>query len=42
MVEIGFDQAAPVEQLFAQAGFRDIRTIRDINGKDRVIAAVLR
>lgn len=42
MVEIGFDQATPVEALFAQAGFADIRTIRDINGKDRVIAAVLR
>ena len=42
MVEIGFDQAAPVEALFQAAGFRDIRAIRDINGKDRVIAAVLR
>ena len=42
MVEIGFDQATAVEALFAQAGFSDIRIIRDINGKDRVIAAVLR
>ena len=42
MVEIGFDQAAPVEALFQAAGFSDIRMIRDINGKPRVVAAILR
>ncbi len=42
MVETGFDQAVTVEALFKAAGFAEIRSIRDINGKDRVIAAVLR
>lgn len=42
MVEIGFDQANAVSDLFHSAGFEDIRVIADINGKDRVIAAILR
>lgn len=42
MVEIGYDQAAPVTALFEAAGFSDIAVICDINSKERVIAAVLR
>ena len=42
MVEIGYDQGDEVQEMFAQAGFADIRLIQDINGKDRVVTAILR
>lgn len=37
MVEIGFDQAAPVKELFISAGYDPVEVLKDINGKDRVI-----
>ncbi len=37
MVEIGASQGAQVAQLFQAAGFVDIQTIPDLDGRDRVI-----
>ena len=37
--EIGFDQAADVEQLLREAGFTDVHTVRDYAGLDRVVCA---
>jgi release factor glutamine methyltransferase len=37
-VEIGYDQKAPVEALFRQAGAAEVRTIRDLGDRDRVVA----
>ncbi len=42
MVEIGFDQRHVVQDLFEQAGFADVALVQDINGKDRVVTAILR
>jgi release factor glutamine methyltransferase len=42
MVEIGYDQGAAVQRIFAQAGLANIRVRHDINGKDRVVMASLR
>lgn len=39
-VEIGYDQKAPVEALFRQAGAADVRTVRDLADRDRVVAGV--
>jgi len=36
LVEHGYDQAAAVQQLFADAGFGQIRHIRDLAGQERV------
>ena len=36
-LEIGWDQGPAVEELLAEAGFRDIRTVQDLTGKDRVV-----
>jgi release factor glutamine methyltransferase len=36
-IEIGYGQAAPVVQLFADAGFTDIRAVADLQSIDRVI-----
>lgn len=38
IVEIGFDQKAPVAELFSQHGFSGIECRRDLAGLDRVIA----
>ena len=38
-LEIGWDQGPAVEGLLAKAGFRDIRTVQDLTGKDRVVRA---
>ena len=38
-LEIGWDQGPAVEGLLAEAGFRDIRTVQDLTGKDRVVRA---
>ncbi|HEY8574344.1 peptide chain release factor N(5)-glutamine methyltransferase [Phenylobacterium sp.] len=37
-VEIGFDQKAAVETLFREAGARDLRTVKDLADRDRVVA----
>lgn len=37
MVEIGPTQADAVSSLFRAAGLRDVRTVRDLDGRDRVI-----
>lgn len=37
-VEIGFDQSAAVEALFRDAGARNVRTIKDLGLRDRVVA----
>ena len=37
-VEIGYDQREAVEALFRDAGAADVRTIRDLGDRDRVVA----
>ncbi len=37
LVEIGFDQSAPVSQIFEAAGFQKVTVLQDLNGKDRVV-----
>lgn len=39
MVEIGWTQGASVLDIFASAGWRDLRLIRDMEGRDRVLSA---
>jgi release factor glutamine methyltransferase len=39
-VEIGWDQGAAVAALFAGSGFKDVRIVPDMAGKDRVVSAV--
>ncbi len=41
MVEIGYDQAAAVTALFADAGLTDVKTIQDYGKNDRVIIGTL-
>jgi len=36
-VEIGYDQKAAVEALFRQAGAAEVRTVRDLGDRDRVV-----
>lgn len=38
--EIGYDQGVAVSELLREAGFRDVRVIRDLAGLDRVVTAV--
>lgn len=38
-LEIGWDQGAKVEELLRQAGFQEIRTVKDLAGKERVVRA---
>ena len=38
-LEIGWDQGTKVEELLRQAGFQEIRTVKDLAGKDRVVRA---
>jgi len=40
--EIGFDQGAAVSEILSQAGFGEIRVIKDYAGLDRVVSGVLR
>ena len=40
LVEIGPTQGAAVARLFADAGLADIRVLPDLDGRDRVVAAV--
>jgi release factor glutamine methyltransferase len=37
-VEIGYDQKDAVEALFREAGAADVRTVRDLGDRDRVVA----
>lgn len=39
IVEIGWTQGAAVSAVFAQAGWRDLRVIPDMEGRDRVVLA---
>lgn len=39
-LEIGYDQGAAVSELLREAGFSEVRVIRDLAGLDRVVAAV--
>jgi release factor glutamine methyltransferase len=39
-VEIGYDQKAPVEALFREAGAFNVTTIRDLGDRDRVVAGI--
>jgi release factor glutamine methyltransferase len=39
-VEIGYDQKEPVEALFREAGAFNLRTIKDLAERDRVVAGV--
>lgn len=41
MVEIGWTQGAAVSAMFHAAGFRDVRIVQDLDGRDRVIQGVL-
>lgn len=40
LLEIGYDQGAAVSSLLADAGFTEIRVIRDLARNDRVVSAV--
>ena len=40
LVEIGATQGAAVSALFAQAGLLDVRILRDMDGRDRVVGGV--
>jgi release factor glutamine methyltransferase len=37
-IEIGYDQAEPVSALFRQAGGLDVRVLKDLSDRDRVVA----
>ena len=39
-LEIGYDQGEVVSGLLAEAGFTEIQVVKDLPGKDRVVAAV--
>ena len=41
VLEIGFDQAGDVTEIFANAGFTGLETIKDLSGNDRVITGVI-
>lgn len=41
MVEIGWRQGADVRAIFAAFGWRDLRLIRDMEGRDRVLSALI-
>lgn len=41
LFEIGHDQGADVSELMTQAGFKDVRVIKDLAGNDRVVTGGL-
>lgn len=41
LFEIGFDQGEDVSKLMEQAGFKDVRVIKDLAGNDRVVTGGL-
>ena len=38
-LEVGWQQAAQVARLLAEAGYREIRCARDLEGRDRAVLA---
>ena len=38
-VEIGYDQAREVQQLYEENGYKDVRIVADLAGHDRVVWA---
>jgi len=42
MMETGFDQGASVSGILRENGYEDINVIKDLNGLDRVVTAVLK
>ena len=42
MMEIGFDQGESVSSLLRENGYTEIKVIKDLNGLDRVVTAVLK
>ena len=42
MMEIGFDQGKSVSTLLRENGYEDIKVIKDLNGHNRVVTAVLK
>lgn len=40
LFEIGHDQGADVSELMEQAGFKDVRVIKDLAGNDRVVGGI--
>ena len=36
-MEIGFDQAKDVREIFEASGFSELKVIKDLAGKDRVV-----
>ena len=41
LLEIGYDQGESVPALLKEAGFKDIRVLKDLAGNDRVVCAAL-
>jgi len=41
LFEIGYDQGVDVSELMVQAGFKDVRVIKDLAGNDRVVTGGL-
>jgi release factor glutamine methyltransferase len=39
LVEIGWQQGQPVSEIFQKAGAQDIRVLRDMGRRDRVVIA---
>jgi release factor glutamine methyltransferase len=39
VLEHGYDQADAVQHLFKQAGYKQVRTVKDYSGNDRVTLA---
>lgn len=41
-LEIGYDQGEAVSGLLQKAGFQDVRIVKDLPGKDRVVCGIIR
>lgn len=41
MFEIGYDQGKAVSDMMHEAGFKDVRVIKDLSGNDRVVTGML-
>ena len=39
-LEIGYDQAEEVSALMKEAGYYEVRTIRDYGGNDRIVCGI--
>lgn len=42
LFEIGYDQGQEVKELLLMAGFLDVKVIKDLTGRDRVVTAIYR